>query len=184
MRTYLSKRVKSSVKEVGYLTNAYLNSSIKSATKWSEGGGDVDKFLEWHDNDNNYRKYLEVYDDIYGIFDDVLGENQSENVGEAFQRLSKKDQERIMKLIESTGYDIKSATEWSEGSGDVSDTFLDPQGMFGEPGSTVTFNELKAYWDENQNSDPILSEYGDFNSWYNETIQWFQPIGELLDSGV
>lgn len=85
--------------------NAYLNSSIKSATKWSEGGGDVDRFVEWHDDTEMYM-YPEVFDAIYEIFDNVLGEGQSENVGEAFQRLSKEDQERIMKLIESTGYDI------------------------------------------------------------------------------
>lgn len=85
--------------------NAYLNSSIKSATKWSEGGGDVDRFVEWHDDTELYM-YPEVFDAIYEIFDDVLGENQSEDVREAFQRLSKEDQERIVKLIESTGYDI------------------------------------------------------------------------------
>lgn len=85
--------------------NAYLNSSIKSATKWSEGGGDVDRFVEWHDDTEMYM-YPEVFDAIYEIFDNVLGEGQSEDVREAFQRLSKEDQERIMKLIESTGYDL------------------------------------------------------------------------------
>lgn len=103
MRTYLSKRVRSSAEE----------GSIKSATKWSEGGGDVDKFLEWHNDPEMFRNYPGVFDAVYKILDDVLGENQSEDVGEDFQRLSKEDQERIMRLVESTGR-----------SGDVSDTFL------------------------------------------------------------
>lgn len=62
--------------------------------------------MEWHDDNEVYRKYPEVFDAVYKIFDDVLDDRLSHDVGEAFQYLSKKDQERIMRLVESTGYDI------------------------------------------------------------------------------
>lgn len=56
--------------------------------------------------------------------------------------------------------------------------FKDPQGMFGEPGSIVTAQELKDYWDEEHEWDPSLQEFDNFEDWYYGTIEWFKPIEE------
>lgn len=40
--------------------------------------------------------------------------------------------------------------------------FVDVDGAFGNPGDVVTYQELKDYWNENKDSDPILSEYDTF----------------------
>lgn len=61
---------------------------------------------------------------------------------------------------------------------DLTQQFQDPQGMFGEPGSIVTAQELKDYWDEEHEWDPSLQEFDNFEDWYKETVEWLKPINE------
>lgn len=61
---------------------------------------------------------------------------------------------------------------------DLTQSFKDPQGMFGEPGAIVTAQELKDYWDEEYEWDPSLQDFNSFEDWYEDTIEWFEPIIE------
>ena len=61
---------------------------------------------------------------------------------------------------------------------DLTQSFKDPQGMFGEPGAVVTAQELKNYWDEEYEWDPSLQDFNSFEDWYEDTIEWFEPIIE------
>ena len=57
-------------------------------------------------------------------------------------------------------------------------TYTDPQGMFAEPGGTITDDDLKQYWDEHQKDDPSLSEFASYEEWHDATVDWFTPVGE------
>ena len=47
--------------------------------------------------------------------------------------------------------------------------FRDVDGAFGEPGATITFSEIRSYWNAEHNTDPVLEEYDSFNAWWADT---------------
>ena len=54
--------------------------------------------------------------------------------------------------------------------------YRDYNGIMGNPGATWTIKELKAYWETNHNSDPVLNEYKSMQSWLNDTIAMLHPV--------
>ena len=52
---------------------------------------------------------------------------------------------------------------------DYDEIWIDNDGSFGEPGAQYSLGEIKEYWNGNNSSDPILTEYTDFNSWWADT---------------
>ncbi len=60
-------------------------------------------------------------------------------------------------------------------------TYIDAHGGFGEPGEKITFTEIKKYWDDNSDTDPILQDYDSFEDWFKETKQnYLTEIDESL----
>ena len=59
---------------------------------------DVDTFIKFHDDLDNYRNKPEVFDEIYKILD-KYGDD-SEDVDVVFKRAIPEDQRKIMTLIE------------------------------------------------------------------------------------
>lgn len=47
--------------------------------------------------------------------------------------------------------------------------YKDVGGGFGEPGAVYKYSEIKQYWDEDHDSDPVLQEYDSFEDWWNDT---------------
>ena len=59
--------------------------------------------------------------------------------------------------------------------------YIDTQGVFGEPGSSVTEEELREYWDNEKDNDPVLQEYDSCDTWVRETLGWME-IADSVDS--
>lgn len=57
-------------------------------------------------------------------------------------------------------------------------SFVDTDGQFGEPGATISEQEIRDYWDREHMNDPSLSQYGEdgFDEWYRDTKQWLSPV--------
>ena len=46
--------------------------------------------------------------------------------------------------------------------------YLDPDGnMFGEPRARYSFSDIKRYWDEEHDDDPVLMQFNSFDEWFN-----------------
>lgn len=60
-----------------------------------------------------------------------------------------------------------------------SSTYIDTDGVFNEPGSKISYDEIRDYWDNNYGSDPSLQEYSSFEDWWRDTKEWLR---EDIDS--
>jgi len=52
--------------------------------------------------------------------------------------------------------------------------YQDEGGGFGGTGNEIlTLAEIKTYWNENNEDDPVLAEYDSFNEWFGDTVSNF-----------
>lgn len=61
-------------------------------------------------------------------------------------------------------------------------TYIDVNGMFGEPGATITDDEARNYWEDYQNDDPVLQNYTSFEEWWYDTQKYLQDAVESCES--
>lgn len=52
---------------------------------------------------------------------------------------------------------------------DYHEKYVDVGGYFGEPGEIYSVADMKAYWNTDRDSDPVLSNYSSFESWFRDT---------------
>ena len=52
---------------------------------------------------------------------------------------------------------------------DYNDRYEDVGGGFGEPGKVISVADMKQYWNENRDDDPVLSEFRSFEEWFENT---------------
>ena len=62
--------------------------------------------------------------------------------------------------------------------------YRDYNGIMGNPGDTWTIKELKAYWETNHNSDPVLNEYKSMQSWLNDTIAMLHNASKSIKEAM
>lgn len=60
---------------------------------------DIDTFMEFHEDPNNYHNNPEIFDEIYEILEKYGDE--SEDVDVVFKRATPEDQRKIMALIQN-----------------------------------------------------------------------------------
>ena len=84
-------------------------------------------------------------------------------------------------MIDELGFDPNLYSEDDHWAEDLSSAtkvtcneYIDVDGMFGEPGAIITDDEMREYWDNEHDDDPVLSEYPDFESWWADTKQWLK----------
>lgn len=56
--------------------------------------------------------------------------------------------------------------------------YADYDGSFGEPGSVVSDDDIKKYWDENHTDDPVLLDYDSYEDWRKDTAWLLHEIDE------
>ena len=54
--------------------------------------------------------------------------------------------------------------------------FIDNDGVFGNPGDIISKRDMRAYYEENCDSDPSLMYYNSFEDWWQDTEQWLKPV--------
>ena len=62
-------------------------------------------------------------------------------------------------------------------------TYIDKGAGFVAPGDTITFEEIKDYWDEDHERDPEMSEFDSFDDWFQEVLEYLEPVkDDILES--
>lgn len=65
-----------------------------------------------------------------------------------------------------------------------STTYEDVDGVFGEPGERYTSDEIRSYWDNNYDSDPVLEGYSSFKEWFNDSKEFLKEVDdEVIEGG-
>lgn len=82
------------------------------------------------------------------------------------------------KIVESAG-----SSNVKINDNDYNTLYTDIEGVFGEPGVTVSLGEMKEYWNEEKDNDPVLSDYSSYDEWFEDTIQLLEPLQESLGKG-
>lgn len=49
--------------------------------------------------------------------------------------------------------------------------YLDADGAFGEPDEYITLGDIKRYWNDESENDPVLLEFESFDDWWTDTQQ-------------
>lgn len=52
---------------------------------------------------------------------------------------------------------------------DYNEFYEDVGAAFGEPGAIYSLAEIKTFWNEDRESDPVVSMYNSFDKWWNDT---------------
>lgn len=78
-------------------------------------------------------------------------------------------EERCNELRMTASSDINASDE-------IEERFVDTDGFFGAPGREISLSEIKDYWNNNCEDDPILSNYPDFDAWWSDTSTFLTPI--------
>ena len=66
--------------------------------------------------------------------------------------------------------DTSSSVQASSG------VYKDTQGQLGEVGAVWTEQELRDYWKNNHESDPVLQNYEDGDAWLKETLSYMEEV--------
>lgn len=54
--------------------------------------------------------------------------------------------------------------------------FTDNDGVFGNPGDIISKRDMRAYYEENCDSDPSLMDYNSFEDWWSATSSMLSPV--------
>lgn len=52
---------------------------------------------------------------------------------------------------------------------DYNEKYEDVEGVFGEPGDIYSLADIKAYWNEEREDDPVLQDFRTFDDWFRNT---------------
>lgn len=55
-------------------------------------------------------------------------------------------------------------------------SYIDVDGLFGERGAEYTDQDMKEYWDEAHDDDPVLMGFPTFDAWYKATVADMQLV--------
>lgn len=85
-------------------------------------------------------------------------------------------EERIAELSVQTSTSISCSTDSLSveiNDSDYEYRYEDVEGGFGDPGKIYTLAEIKDYWNRENQNDPVLQEYSDYQTWWNDTLNNF-----------
>lgn len=107
--------------------------------------------------------------DIYSLEDIMImwnSDHSSDPSMEMYDSFEEwwEDTERWMKKVTSPGNEEDDVT------------YVDIDGVFGEPDQTVSKREMRRYWEANYDSDPSLTAFDSFEDWWAETEPMLQPV--------
>lgn len=124
------------------------------------------KFYFWDKNDTDaYNSYFEDDED-----------DEEYDVDESCGKKTKKKNKS--KIVESAG-----SSNVKISANDYDTLYTDISGVFGEPGVTISLGEMKEYWNEEKDNDPVLSDYDSYDEWWADTEQNLEPADNRFASG-
>lgn len=57
--------------------------------------------------------------------------------------------------------------------------FRDVHGLFGEVGEILTIAQMREYWEENKDHDPVLMEYRNYKEWLKDTLDNMESVDNI-----
>lgn len=71
----------------------------------------------------------------------------------------------------------------SKPAGEADDEmFTDNDGVFGNPGDIISKRDMRAYYEENCDSDPSLMDYNSFEDWWSDTESYLTTVESATSS--
>lgn len=56
--------------------------------------------------------------------------------------------------------------------------FRDVHGLFGDVGEILTIAQMREYWEENKDRDPVLMEYRNYKEWLKDTLSNMESVDD------
>lgn len=57
--------------------------------------------------------------------------------------------------------------------------FRDVHGLFGDVGEILTIAQMREYWEENKDRDPVLLEYNNYKAWLKDTLDNMESVDNI-----
>ncbi len=57
--------------------------------------------------------------------------------------------------------------------------FRDVHGLFGDVGEILTIAQMREYWEENKDRDPVLLEYTNYKAWLKDTLDNMESVDNI-----
>ena len=57
--------------------------------------------------------------------------------------------------------------------------FRDVHGLFGDVGEILTIAQMREYWEENKDHDPVLMEYRNYKEWLKDTLDNMESVDNI-----
>ena len=57
--------------------------------------------------------------------------------------------------------------------------FKDVNGLFGDVGEILTIAQMREYWEENKDYDPVLMEYRNYKEWLKDTLDNMESVDNI-----
>lgn len=57
--------------------------------------------------------------------------------------------------------------------------FRDVHGLFGDVGEILTIAQMREYWEENKDRDPVLMEYRNYKEWLKDTLDNMESVDNV-----
>ena len=57
--------------------------------------------------------------------------------------------------------------------------FRDVHGLFGDVGEILTIAQMREYWEENKDHDPVLMEYRNYKEWLKDTLDNMESVDNV-----
>lgn len=57
--------------------------------------------------------------------------------------------------------------------------FRDVHGLFGDVGEILTIAQMREYWEENKDRDPVLMEYRNYKDWLKDTLDNMESVDNI-----
>ena len=57
--------------------------------------------------------------------------------------------------------------------------FKDVNGLFGDVGEILTIAQMREYWEENKDSDPVLMDYRNYKEWLKDTLDNMESVDNI-----
>lgn len=57
--------------------------------------------------------------------------------------------------------------------------FKDVNGLFGDVGEILTIAQMREYWEENKDYDPVLMEYRNYKEWLKDTLDNMESVDDI-----
>lgn len=134
------------------------------------------------DADGFYTDYTLYVNENTGLYVCVFGDTDYYGPEEGYFDFETESEDEAWEWFDSyTGFDDDDDIY---SSSIESTTYIDEQGILGEPGASYNYDELWEIYDELHEEDPAMNEYDSFDYWFKDTKKYFKIVSATNTAGI